>query len=495
MANEYKYDYLILGTGMSALSAGALLSNAGYKVCMLEAHDIPGGYAQSFKWGDFYFCGQVHYIWGCGPGGLINRFLTRIGLEKDITFELFDPDGYDRMAMPDGKIVKIPYGWDKLVANIESAYPGQGPPAQKFVDVLAAIRAELRSVPDRKIRWSDFLTAPFLYPNLIRYRNATVQNVFDKCELSREAQAALIANAGDYMAPPEELSIFVVVGLLGGYNTGAYYPTKHFRYYIDRIAKYISDHRGCHIFYETEVTKIETEGDCVTGVITHDGRRFTGRTIICNIDPQKASYMIGREKFPKRYLPKVSYEYSPSGVVVYLGLKDIDLKKYGFGSYNTWHLEQWDMNKMWRDQAMGDFSKPWFFISTATMHSKAPGVAPPNHEIMELATYVDYEYLEKFKKVSYEAYDQEKNRIADIMIDLMEKKYVPDIRKHIATKVIGSPSTNKDFVWAPFGNAYGSYMSPHQVGLRRLRAETPWTNFFWCNASSGFASIHGSEFR
>lgn len=202
--------------------------------------------------------------------------------------------------------------------------------------------------------------------------------------------------------------------------------------------------------------------------------------------------MIGRDKFPKKYLPKVSYQYSPSGVVIYLGLKDIDLRKYKFGSFNTWHLEQWDMNKMWADQAKGDFSKPWFFISTATLHSNAPGVAPPGHEIMELATYVEYDYLEKLKEQSYEKYEQEKNRVADVMIDLVEKKYIPNFREHIVCKVVGSPSTNDDYVWAPFGNAYGSHMTPQQIGLGRLRAATPWTNFFWCNASSGFAGMHGT---
>ena len=76
-----RFDYLFIGTGNSALVAAALLTNAGKRVLMLEAHDIPGGYAQSFAWGD-YFCGQVHYIWGCGPEGKIYKFLQKIGLEK-----------------------------------------------------------------------------------------------------------------------------------------------------------------------------------------------------------------------------------------------------------------------------------------------------------------------------------------------------------------------------------------------------------------------------
>ena len=61
---------------------------------------------------------------------------------------------------------------------------------------------------------------------------------------------------------------------------------------------------------------------------------------------------------------------------MYLGLKDLDLKQHGFGSFNTWHLPRWDMNEMWNDQLAGDFSDPWIFISTATLHSGAAGCRP-----------------------------------------------------------------------------------------------------------------------
>ena len=76
----HEYDYVFIGTGHSAITCAALLANSGKKVCMLEAHDIPGGYAQSFKRGEYYFCAQVHYIWSCGPGDKIFEILRKLGL-------------------------------------------------------------------------------------------------------------------------------------------------------------------------------------------------------------------------------------------------------------------------------------------------------------------------------------------------------------------------------------------------------------------------------
>ena len=489
------YDYIILGTGNAALTAGALLSNAGKKVCLLEAHDIPGGYAHTFKMGDYAFCAQVHYIWGCGPGGKIYEFLKKLGLEKDITFELYNSEGYDHMILPDNKRVKIPFGFDKLAENIEAAYPGQKANVEKFCKILSDIRKELAHFPSEEIKWWQYITKGLSFRNLMKYKNKTLQDVFDECKLSKEAQAVLCAQAGDFGSPPNELSIFPYAGLFGGYNIGAYYPTKHYKYYIERLVKFIKD-KGGDIFYETPVTKInigEGPESQITGIETKGGKIFTAKDYICNIDPQTASKMIGLDKFPQSFKKALSYKYSPAGVMLYIGLKkSFDPAKYGLGNHNTWHMTQWDMNKMWDEEARGDFNSPWWFMSTPTVHSNQPGIAPEGGHILEVATFTDYKLFKEAQDKSYSEYLKLKKSIADRLIELVEKHHIPDLREHIALKVIGSPTTSEDFVSAPFGNAYGSLMSPENMALGRLKAKTPWKNFFWCNASSGYAGIYGT---
>jgi len=487
----HSYDYVIIGTGSSALTVGALLAHAGYKICLIEAHDIPGGYAQTFHTGEYHFCAQVHYIWGCAPGGKIYEFLKRVGLEKDITFQLLDKNGYDHMVMPYGKRVPIPYGWDKLVANVVAAYPDQQASMEKFVDTLGKVREEFKTFPET-IKPIDYLKA-FHYPTILKYRNATLQDLFEECSLSKEAQAVLCANAGDFMLPPEKLSLFMYIALFGGYNTGAYYPTKHFKYYVQRLADFITGHEGCHMYYETPVDKINVENGIVTSVGTKDGKTFTAKNFICNGDPQTMAQAIGMEKFSEEEKKKLTYKYSQAGVVVYLGLKGIDLRKYGFGSFNIWHLEDWDMNEMWREMGATNFDKPWVFMSTPTLHTDAGGTTPgPDCQILEIASYTEYQPFKDAQDKSYVDYMKLKLKTAEKMIDIVEKKYVPDIRKHIVVKTIGTSVTNEDFCLAPKGNAYGADMIPSQVSKNRLKAKTPFPNFWWCNASSGWAGMYGT---
>lgn len=492
MTDDYRYDYLILGTGNSALTLGALLANAGYKVCLLEAHDIPGGYAQTFPWGNFHFCGQVHYIWGCGPGGKINLFLKKIGLEHDITFELYDADGYDRVGLPDGKIIPIPYGFDRLAKNIDAAYPGEGPKVKRFTDILLAIRAELRQIPDRKIAWWEYPLKVWQFPRLVKYRAKTLQAVFDECRLSKKSQAVLAGNAGDFMLPPNELSIFPYAALFCGYNGGAYYPTKHYHYYIDRVARFITDHPGCHIFYSHRVTKIEVEGERVTGVETENGRKFSARTIISNIDPKATVELIDRDKLPAAYLKKFNYTYSGSSFMIYLGLKAIDLRASRLGRFNLWHHSQWDVNENWAAQRRGDFSTPYLFVSTPTLHSQSPGLAPPGHEIVEIATSTEYGTWKTLHDSDYEAYKRKKDALTDQLLELVETRYIPNLRKSIVVKIAGSPTTNEEWVSAPQGNSYGQTMTPQEIGLGRFPMETPLTNFYFCNATAGYAGFFGT---
>lgn len=111
---------------------------------------------------------------------------------------------------------------------------------------------------------------------------------------------------------------------------------------------------------------------------------------------------------------------------------------------------------------------------------------------MEIAAYCGYDNFKSRQERSYEEYMKFKNKIADKMIELVIKHHIPDLADHIAVKVVGTPTTHEDFCMAVRGNSYGSRMTPNQVGLNRLKAETPFNNLHWCNASSGFAGIVGT---
>lgn len=74
-----RFDAVVIGAGIGGLTAAAMLSRAGLKVCVLEMDVRPGGYLAGFKRKDFRFDSAIHWLNQCGPKGSVTRAFEVIG--------------------------------------------------------------------------------------------------------------------------------------------------------------------------------------------------------------------------------------------------------------------------------------------------------------------------------------------------------------------------------------------------------------------------------
>ncbi|MUG96662.1 NAD(P)-binding protein [Scytonema sp. UIC 10036] len=483
-------DYLIVGSGLSALVFGSLMAKSGKRVQILEAHEYPGGFGHTFTLAKKYkFNAQLHYVWDCGEGHTVNQVLKKLNLDKEVTFERYDPNGFDRMRMPDYSL-NIPSESEELIRRLSDLFPQHISQIRKFV-------LEVRKASEGLKRLAPPINPTELFKHFgevscaVKYLNSTLQDVFDKFKLPKEAQTLLALQWPDFLLPPNQLSFYAWTILFTGYQEGAFYPTHHFEHVINSLVKVIEENGG-EILLNQEVTHFAIANKTITGVkardrITHQIREFTGENIICNIDPQKAAHMIGVENFSRTVRKKLNYEYSPSNYMVYCVVKDIDLRDYGFGKWNTFHTEQRDLNEaFYQMYEKHDFSKPSFAITTPTLMTEAEQECPEGCQIIEFLTVANYDYFKKLKETDKKAYRQKKEEILNSILDVVEEKYIPNFRKYIVFKITGSPTTNERFCWCPQGNSYGSNLTPRNMGISRLNYETSLKNFYFCNASSGY---------
>ncbi|MFI5306922.1 MAG: phytoene desaturase family protein, partial [Polyangiales bacterium] len=212
---------------------------------------------------------------------------------------------------------------------------------------------------------------------------------------------------------------------------------------------------------------------------------------ISNIDPAASVALVEGAKWPHKYQHRLDYAYSASTYTMYLGVKNLDLREHGFGSFNVWHYPHDDINRIYSDQLeRHDLSNPWLFLATPTLHTDEPGIAPPGHQILEIATGCDYAHFEALRAKNRSAYTKEKLAVRDRIMEIVEASYVPGLRSHLAMRVAGTPLTNAQYCRSPLGNAYGTALTPEQ--LQRVDFETPIPNLYFVNASAGYPSIGGT---
>jgi all-trans-retinol 13,14-reductase len=491
-----KPDYLIIGSGLSALTFGALMANAGKTVQILEAHEHPGGFGHTFTMAKKYtFNAQFHYVWNCGEGQTVNQVLKKLGLEQDVTFERYDPNGFDHMRMP-GYAMDIPSEPAELIERLSALFPAHRDKISQFVNEVEKTGEGLKIVAP-PLKAMELLKHPQAAFSAISNVNSTLQDVFDKFQLPQAAQTLLALQWLDFLLPPNQLSFFAWVALFRGYQAGAFYPTQHFEDVINSLVKVIESHGG-EVLLNQEVSNFRVTDKTVTGVeamnlTTHQTAEFTGNTVICNIDPQRAAKMIGEEKFSKKVRQKLAYEYSASNYMAYCVVKDLDLRDYGFGKWNLSHTGHQDLNEAFAQMYdRHDFSNPSFAITTPTLMTTASRDCPEDCQIVEFLTVANYDYFKQLRERDPKAYRQKKQEIFDSILDVVEANYVPNFRQHMVFDITGSPTTNERYCWCPEGNSYGSILTPRNVGLGRLNHETSLNQFYFCNASSGYPGFAGT---
>jgi all-trans-retinol 13,14-reductase len=488
---EQTADYVIVGSGMAGLSTAALLAHQGAKVVLLEAHQLVGGYAQTFTMGEYRFCAEVHYLFGCGEGEVVHRFLSHLGLAEQVPFLRLDPEGYDHVAIG-GDRYRLPNGFAKLRERLIRRFPDEADGLRAYFTLLQGTRDELDAMPELPTLW-DYLSSPWHFPHLLRHRSATLGEVFDRLQLSPRLRAVLAGQCGDYLLPPRDVSFLLHVALTSAYDRGAHYPKGHVHHLIDTLVAFIRAQPGCAVLTGQPVDRIEVTDGRVSGVHTTTGHLFRAERVISNVDPAGTTALLADPTLAARHHEGTDYAYSCSNLTLYLGLRGMNPADHGFGSFNLWHYPHDDLDRIYDAQNLhDDLSDPWLFVASPTLHSDAPGLAPPGEHTLIVATSCRYAHWRELRDADPHAYRARKVEVRERMLDVLEQRYLPGLRDHLALKVLGTPVTNERFVRAPRGNAYGAALTPNQVSFPRVPFKTEVPGLWQVNATAGYPSMGGT---
>jgi prolycopene isomerase len=126
--------------------------------------------------------------------------------------------------------------------------------------------------------------------------------------------------------------------------------------------------------------------------------------------------------------------------------------------------------------------------------------SPKGKNTLNILALQGYDHWQKYEadyfRGNKSAYNIEKEQMADVLIDAVEKRLLPGLREAIEVKEIGTPLTNVRYTSNYHGAIYGWDQTPQNSGPKRISHTTPLKNLYlagaWTRPGHGYGGVIGS---
>jgi all-trans-retinol 13,14-reductase len=478
------YDAVVIGAGLGGLSAAAAFARQGYKVVVLEQHSVPGGYASAFS----------------RPGGFtfdVSLHSTTVGIRNGVPNLIYGfPEIQDITFVPHKTLYRAIYpDYDIRVPHMD--VPGYVKVLKtNFPDDAAAIDgifADMKGLSDDVGRLSnaagqvDMSSFPTKFPYLFKNFNRSWGAMADDRIKNPKLKAVISGLWGYFGLPPSRLSPFYYAMPLMSYlEGGGFYPIGTSQKISDSLAGIVKKNGG-EVKLNTKVEKILTRDHAAYGVRTADGAEYRGRAVVSNANAVDTfGKMMDEKDFLKDLFARMDrYSISFSTFLVWLGLKKDLVRKVGLKESEIFYNTGYDLEGEYQAALAGGLPDDPAFGLTV-YDNLYPGASPKGKNTLNIIVTQGYDYWKKYETDYFygnkDAYTKEKMRLADILIDKVEKKFLPGLRKAIEIKEVATPLTNRRFTSNPRGAIYGWDQTVDNSGQRRFPQKTPIKNLYLSGA-------------
>ena len=274
-----RYDVIIIGSGISGLCSGALLSQQGKKVLILEKHFKIGGFTHTFSRQNYEWDVGLHYI------GSVHR-------KKSFARRLFDKisdnnlkwnkmsDNYDRIIFPD-KSYDLIAPKEKFISTMCAYFPEDKDAIVKYVNLVTDVnKTMVRYFITKSLSgMSELLLYNFLTKKFFKYSDLTTYQGLSKITQNQKLIGVLTGQWGDFGLPPKRSSFLMHCAIAGHYFDGANYPVGGSRSISESIAPQILNNGG-DIFMMAPVSKVLINNEKCCGVVMDNGDTIQSDSVI-----------------------------------------------------------------------------------------------------------------------------------------------------------------------------------------------------------------------
>lgn len=454
-----QYDAVVIGAGNGGLVAAIRLLQGGAKTLLVEKHNLPGGFATSFKRGRFEFEASLHELNDFGTkdnSGDVRDLFDSLGVTDKIEW-LQIPEAYRVFSREEKIDATMPFGKQAFIDKMEHYVPGSRPSMEKFFELAEEIRAaqaysnSVNGKTDKNIMLSK-------YANFVRCGSYSVNEVLDSLKMPKKAKDILNAYWCYLGAHCDDLSFIHYASMVIRYITrGAAMPKMRSHEISLALVERIRE-LGGDVWFNTEAVKIFTGDDYgVEGVLLSNGEHIETRHVIANCAPH---IVYGKmiDKVPVQVIKETNArKLAGRGFTMFLGLnKSAD--ELGIENHNYFLYDTMDTAKQYEIMKKIDTN---CVQATVCLNRAYPECSPEGTCMMYFTTL----YMsDDWGNVKPEDYFRVKDKVANMMIDRFEQDTGAKIRDAIEEISVATPMTYARYCGHPEGGIYG-YESQYWDGL------------------------------
>lgn len=453
------YDAVIIGSGMGGLTTGALLSDLGRKVCVLEQHYTAGGYTHSYDRDGYEWDVGVHYIGDVGAKTRTRMMFDFVSAGK-LEWAAMD-DEYDRFFVGD-KVFSAIAGKQQFRDNLVKSFPAEVQAIDQYMRLLGQVGKAMSAYSTSKLLkpWQRILAWPYLklkIPSLL-FRNT--YEVLSELTEDQDLIAVLCGQWGDMGLPPKRSSFLVHSMIARHYMYGGFYPVGGSWKIAETIIPQIQK-TGGEVFTYARVKQILLNGNQITGVEMADGHSIECGCVISSagVDntfshllPADSVSQAGYDPLLKRINPSMAH------LGVYIGLKET-AEQLGLPKTNFWIYPDNDFDKA-VDAFVNDSQAPFPVVYISFPSAKDPDYANrrPGTATIEIVAPAPFEWFEKWQGTTWgkrgEDYDTFKAELGERLMQYLYEK-LPQLQGKVDYYEVSTPLSTDHFCAYQYGELYG----------------------------------------
>ncbi|MCR5113239.1 MAG: FAD-dependent oxidoreductase [Acholeplasmatales bacterium] len=296
-----KKKIIIIGAGISGMTAGiyALLND--FDVEIYEKHTIPGGQCTGWYRDNCYIDGCLHWVVGTNPKGQLFPIWKTIGAFDENT-KIYETEYFNKYDI-DGEIVTFYSDLNKLKAELLRIGPDDKKIINKFIKGIKAYRHVRIPVekPMDMMNIFDYMKMGIkmlpMLPAYLKYTHITVGEFAEKCKsklLEKTFKKALYEEFNLH-------SLLYIMQALSLYDAGV--AEGGSLKFAQRVANKFKS-LGGKLYCNTPVEKIATENNLATGIILNSGEFKAADYVVSATDVHYTLYNLLENKFEDEFYNK-----------------------------------------------------------------------------------------------------------------------------------------------------------------------------------------------